>query len=62
MALGSLATFLLIVPILGWLLYIPVLIAAVVIGIIEIVAVVNSADGRRWGDRLANTKVIEVPD
>lgn len=61
-ALGSLATFLLIVPILGWLLYIPVLIAAVVIGIIEIVAVVNSADGRRWGDRLANTKVIEVPD
>jgi len=61
-ALGSLATFLLIVPLLGWLLYIPVLIAAVVIGIIEIVSVVNSPDGRRWGDKLADTKVIEVAE
>lgn len=61
-ALGSLATFLLIVPILGWLLYIPVLIAAVVIGIVEIVSVVNAPDGRRWGDKLAGTKVIEVAE
>lgn len=60
--LGSLATFLLIVPILGWILYVPVLIAAIVIGIIEIVAVVTAADGRRWGDKLANTKVVETTD
>lgn len=60
--LGSLATFLLIVPILGWILYIPVLIAAIVIGIIEIIAVLTAADGRRWGDKLANTKVVETAE
>jgi len=60
--LGSLATFLLIVPILGWILYVPVLIAAIVIGIIEIVRVIQTPDGRRWGDTLANTKVVEVAE
>src|SRR5690606_5483022 len=58
--LGSLASFLFFIPILGWILYVPVIIAAVVIGIVEIIRVIQAPDGRRWGDALANTKVIEV--
>lgn len=61
-ALGSLASVLFILPIVGWLLYIPVLILAIVLGIVEIVSVLTSPDGRRWGDKLAKTKVIEVAD
>ena len=60
--LGSLASFLFFIPILGWILYVPVIIAAIVIGIVEILRVVQSPNGRRWGDALANTKVIEVSD
>ncbi len=60
--LGSLASFLLIVPVLGWLLYVPVMIAAAVLGIIEIVRVFTDAEGRRLGDTLAGTKVVEVAD
>ena len=61
-ALGSLASVLFILPVIGWLLYIPVMILAIVLGIVEIVSVLTAADGRRWGDKLANTKVIEVAD
>jgi len=61
-ALGSLASVLFILPVIGWILYIPVLILAIVLGIVEIVLVLTSADGRRWGDKLANTKVVEVAD
>lgn len=61
-ALGSLASVLFILPVIGWLLYIPVLILAIVLGIVEIYSVVTSQDGRRWGDKLANTKVVEVAD
>jgi len=34
--------------------------AGVIIGIIEIVLLITDAQGRRWGDKLAGTKVIEV--
>jgi uncharacterized RDD family membrane protein YckC len=61
-ALGSLASVLFILPVIGWILYIPVLILAIVLGIVEIVSVLTSPDGRRWGDKLANTKVVEVAD
>lgn len=61
-ALGSLASVLVIVPVLGWILFPLVIIAAGILGIIEIVSVLTSADGRRWGDKLAGTKVIEVAD
>jgi uncharacterized RDD family membrane protein YckC len=56
--LGGLAM----IPILGWIL-IPVLaLASFVIGIVEIVLVFTDADGRRWGDKIANTQVVEVAE
>lgn len=39
-----------------------VAVAALVIGIMEIVFVLKNPEGRRWGDQIANTKVIEVND
>jgi len=62
LCLGSLASFLLVIPFLGWLLYIPALIAAAVLGIIELVRVFTDPEGRRLGDTLAGTKVIEVAE
>lgn len=46
-----------IVPVLGWLLA-PVV--ALIIGVIEIVLVLTDEQGRRLGDKLAETVVIEV--
>lgn len=62
LCLGSLASFLLLIPFLGWVLYIPVLIAAGVLGIIEIVRVFSDPQGRRLGDNMAGTMVVEVAD
>lgn len=50
---------LMVIPILGWVLA-PII--GVVIGIIECVLVLTDPEGRRWGDKFANTKVIEVSD
>lgn len=60
--LGSLASFLLVIPFLGWVLYIPTLIAAIVLGIIELVRVFTDPEGRRLGDTVAGTRVIEVAE
>lgn len=60
LTLGSLAQVLIYIPVIGWILIPFVLIAGLVIAIIEIVRVMNDAEGRRWGDQLAGTKVIVV--
>ena len=54
--------FLWIVPILGHILSIPVFIIGSVICLIEAVLVLTDAEGRRWGDKLAGTRVIEVAE
>ena len=59
-ALGGLIQILLFIPILGWLLIIPVGLAAMALGIVELVLVITDKEGRRLGDKIANTKVIEV--
>lgn len=61
-ALGALVQALILIPIVGWVLIPIVGLAALVIGVIEIVLVFTNEEGRRWGDKLANTKVIEVSD
>jgi uncharacterized RDD family membrane protein YckC len=61
-ALGAVVAVLLFIPALGWLLAIPVALAALVLGVIEVVKVLTDEEGRRWGDRLAGTKVVEVAD
>jgi len=61
-ALGTLIQALIYIPIIGWVLIPIVALAALIIIIIEIILVTIKEDGRRWGDNLANTKVIEVSD
>ncbi len=56
---GSLAQGLIFIPIIGWLLIPIVGIVGAILGIVEIVLVLTNDEGRRWGDRLAGTKVIE---
>ncbi len=54
LALGSIIS---IIPLLGWVLG-PLV--ALVFVVIELVLVLTDAEGRRLGDKFANTKVIEV--
>jgi uncharacterized RDD family membrane protein YckC len=59
-ALGGITALLAYIPILGWLLMVPVALAALVLGIIEIVLVVTDAQGRRVGDKIAGSQVVEA--
>lgn len=61
-AFGGIAQVLLFIPTLGWLFLIPVGLIALVVGLIEAFLVITNADGRRMGDRFANTVVIETED
>ncbi len=58
--IGAVTSLLLYIPILGWALIPFVMLAAVAIGLYEVYNVVTDPEGRRWGDTLAATKVIEV--
>lgn len=60
--LGAITSLLVYIPILGWALIPVVGLIALAIGIFEIYKVLTDAEGRRWGDELAGTKVIEVAD
>ncbi len=59
-SLGGVIQVLLFIPILGWLLMIPVAFVALGLGLFEIYKVVTDAQGRRLGDSMGGTKVIEV--
>lgn len=59
-ALGGLVSLLLFIPILGWLLAIPLGLAAFAIGVLELYLVITNDRGRRWGDKLAGTQVQET--
>jgi uncharacterized RDD family membrane protein YckC len=61
-ALGLVVAALALIPILGWLLIPFVLIASPIILIVEIIRVFTDPRGRRWGDLLAGTVVIETED
>lgn len=61
-ALGYLGAVIAFIPILGWLAAPVIWLAAMVIGIVELVLVFTDSEGRRWGDKLAHTKVVEVAE
>ena len=61
-ALGGLVNVLFYIPILGWSLIPFVGITAFVLCIVELILVIVNEEGRRWGDKLAETKVIEVSE
>jgi len=62
LAFGGIAQLLLFIPIVGWLLLIPVGFIAFAIGVAEVVLVLSDGAGRRLGDRFANTQVIETEE
>jgi uncharacterized RDD family membrane protein YckC len=59
-ALGGVVQLLLWIPFIGWLFVIPVALVAFAIGIVELFLVITDPEGRRLGDKIANTKVIEA--
>lgn len=59
-ALGGVTALLMFIPLLGWLLVIPVALAGLALGILEIVLVLTDPQGRRLGDKTGATQVVEV--
>jgi hypothetical protein len=60
LAIYAIGYFLWIVPVLGHLVSIPIFLIGGIINLIEAVLVITDAEGRRWGDKMAGTKVVEV--
>lgn len=58
LAIGAFASFFLYIPLLGLLLFPLLLLVGIGVWVFEGVQVFNQPDGRRWGDRLAETRVI----
>jgi hypothetical protein len=58
-AMGPVIMVFMIVPILGWIAGILLGLATFVLGIIEIVKVFTDPEGKRIGDGIAGTKVLE---
>lgn len=59
-ALGGITSVLAFIPVLGWLLMIPVALAGLVLGLIEVFLVITDPQGRRLGDKIAGSQVVEV--
>jgi uncharacterized RDD family membrane protein YckC len=57
---GFLGLPFLVIPLLGWILALLLGICGMILGLIEIVMVLTDSEGRRMGDKIAGTKVIEV--
>jgi len=60
LAVGSLAQGLLILPVIGWILFPFAVIAGALLALFEAYRVVTDPEGRRWGDALAGTKVVQA--
>ncbi len=56
---GAISSILIYIPVLGWILIIVGSLLALCIGLYECYKVLTDKEGRRWGDELAGTKVIE---
>ena len=60
LAFGGVAQLLLFIPIIGWILLVPVVFIAFAVGVVEVVLVITDSEGRRLGDRFAATRVVET--
>ena len=59
-AVGGVAQVLLFIPVIGWILVLPVALVALGLGLVELFLVITDDEGRRIGDKTGNTRVIEV--
>lgn len=62
LAIGAVGSIFWIIPILGWIAAIFFALIGLLVAIVEIVLVLTDAEGRRMGDKVGVTKVIEVAD
>ena len=60
LAVGSLAQGLLILPVIGWLLLPIAVVAGALLALLEAYKVLTDPEGRRWGDALAGTQVVQA--
>ncbi len=56
---GAISSILIYIPILGWILILVGGLIAACIGLYECYKVLTDKEGRRWGDELAGTRVVE---
>ncbi len=61
-ALGGIVQLLMFIPVVGWALIPVVGVISLILALIEIILVLTDPEGRRMGDKIANTKVIEVAE
>jgi uncharacterized RDD family membrane protein YckC len=62
LAFGSLAQFLIFVPVIGWILIPVVIVVGLVFLAIGVYRVLTRDDGRRYGDSFAGTRVVTAAD
>jgi uncharacterized RDD family membrane protein YckC len=61
-AIWGITQLLIFIPVVGWALIPVVFVIAGILSVIEIILVLTDPEGRRMGDKIANTKVIEVEE
>jgi uncharacterized RDD family membrane protein YckC len=61
-AIWGLAQIFIYIPVVGWALIPVVFVIAAILAIIEVILVLTDPEGRRMGDKIANTKVVEVAE
>lgn len=62
LCIGAVGSIFWVIPILGWILAILLAVIGLIVAVVELVLVLTDAEGRRMGDKLGNTKVIEVTE
>ncbi len=62
LCVGLVGTIFWVIPILGWIVAILFGVVGLIVALVEFVLVLTDAEGRRMGDKLAGTRVVEVAD
>jgi uncharacterized RDD family membrane protein YckC len=60
LCIGAVGGVFWVIPVLGWIIAVLLGVVALIIGLVEAILVITDPEGRRWGDKLAGTKVVEV--
>ena len=62
LCIGGIGAIFWVIPFLGWILAILLGVIGLMVALVEVVLAVTDPEGRRMGDKLGATKVIEVSD
>ncbi len=60
LCIGAVGSIFWIIPVLGWILALVLAVVGLFVAIVELVMVLTDPEGRRLGDKLGDTKVVEV--